>query len=221
MPFERDLTEIINDSQDALLESIRKVAVGFITAVNGQRVDVQLSVSTPLFSAIDGTVFEPPHVLGDVPLCALRGGGFMVWVPVKVGDPVLVLFTDISADNWRNSDGKTVTQPGWVGRHTADSAFAMPMIAPDTTPLTSADAGKLVIGKDGGSALIKIGDSIELGASATDAVAVAGLVKAELDKIVTAFGGLIAPSGGGPVTSAPLTAYTASPVASALVKLQP
>lgn len=215
MPFDRSLTEVLNDSQDALLDAIRKVAVGFVTAVNGQRVDVQLAVAAPLFSAIDGTVYEPPHALGDVPLCALRGGGFMVWLPIAVGDPVLVLFTDISADAWRTSDGQTVVNPGWVGRHTQDSAFAIPMIAPDSKTLASADPSKLVIGKDGGPAVIKIGSTIELGASATDTVALAEKVTTELNLISATLASLSGAAFGVPYHG------PSGPLGSSLVKISP
>jgi len=223
MPLERDLGEVCNHLQDAILEDIRKIAVGWVTAVKGQFVDVQLATSVPLFDESTGTTFESPLALGSIPFCSIKAGGFIVWVPPAVNDTVLVCFTDLSYDTWRQSNGNTVVNPNWTGRHTGDSAFAIPVCAPDTKPIASADAGKLVIGKDGSSALIKIsGSEIDLGNPASDAVALASKVATELANIATALTHIVVSvpiTGPAGVTAGTGTAtYTPGSVASTLVK---
>jgi hypothetical protein len=215
MPVERDLAEVQAATQDVLLEGIRKVAVGFITAVHGQFVDVQLVTNVPLFDETTGTTFEAAPALGGVPVCAIRGGGFLVWVPPSVNDSVLVIYTDLSYDSWRTSDGKTLVNPGWCGRHTADSPFAIPMVAPDAKQLGSgADSSKLVIGKDNSSAQIKIsGSDIELGNPAADFVALATKVNAQLQSIGVTLASIAGASFGTPYVYA-----TLGSVASSLVK---
>ena len=178
MPVDRELSEVLNGHQDAILEGIRKVAVGFVTAVNGQLVDVQLVTASPLFDEINGTTFEDAPTLGAVPWGTIAAGGFVVWVPPTVGDTCLVVFSDLSCDSWLTSDGNTKVTPGWVGRHTADSPFAIPMVRPTAKNFTTAaDSTKMVIGKDGSTAQIKIsGSEIDLGNPAIDAVALASKV---------------------------------------------
>ena len=218
MPYDRSLGEVVDAARDATLEGIRKCAVGVVTAVHGAFVDVQLTVNTPLIDEYETATFELAPVFGSVQLCTLRGGGFCVWVPVAVGDSVLVVFTDLSTDTWRAGDGSRAVNPGWVGRHTADSPFAIPMIAPDAKALASAGNSKMIVGVDGGTA-IAIGPSdIELGGN-SDAIALASKVATELTKIQTAMASLTVTTGpgtGGTVIAS--TPYVPGAVASAIVK---
>ena len=217
MPLPRELSEVQSATRDIVLEGVRKVAVGFVTKVNGQFVDVQLCTTNPLFDETKGTTFESPPILGNVPWCSTRGGGFIVWVPPLAGDSCLIIYTDISYDSWRQSDGKSQVNPGWCGRHTADSPFAIPMIAPDTRPITDAVPGTVVIGQDGGNGQIRISSTeIDLGFPATDAVALASRVMTELGKIKVALTTIVTtcPAGAGTGTAT----YLPAAVASTLVK---
>lgn len=219
MPLTRSPAEIFGVFRDVLKNDIRKIAVATVTAVNAtaQTVDVQLCTNNPLFDDAGNVFMEPAASIAGVPLGCLRGGGFMIWLPVAVGDSVLILFTDLSADTWRSGDGSP-QDPAWLGVHTADSAFALPMFAPDSRPLTSppTDATKIIIGQDGSAAQIRIGADIELGSPATDFVALASKVLTELTKIQATLA-TGANSGGPVVFSLP---YVPSSVASALVRSQ-
>jgi hypothetical protein len=232
MAYERTLAEVFGAHADVLKNAIRKCLPGTVTAVNpaAQTVDVQIAVNNLLIDDNGAVYSEPAPGIAGIPLGVMRGGGFFVWVPVSVGDSVLVLFTDLSTDTWRAGNGQPV-DPGFVGKHTMDSAFAIPCCAPDGMALVSPAAGKLIIGKDGSSAQIKISATdIELGASVTDSVALASLVNSAISTIVTAFNSHfhLAPSGGagGPTSTVALTippgTITPSPpsVASTLVKTQ-
>lgn len=223
MPLHRTLEEILGAFMDAMKNEIVKVRIATVTAVSNDRqtVDVQLATNNPLYDDAGNVFTEPAPSISDVPLAVLRGGGFMVWLPVAVGDSVLLLFSDLSIDTWRAGDG-TPQDPGFVGKHTLDSALALPMFGIDkkmfADPASAGGAGKIIIGKDQSSAQIRISATdIELGNNATDAVALASLVNGELQKIATAFS-TFAPGSGG--ASFP-DAYTSpSNVASATVKAQ-
>lgn len=182
-----------------------------------QTVDVQIAVNNPIHDDLGTTYTEPAASISDVPVGVIRGGGFFVWVPVAIGDSVLLIFSDLSCDVWREGDG-TPQDPGFVGKHTIDSAFAIPCVAPDAKffadPNSVGGNGKLIIGKDGSAAQIRLSATdIELGNNATDAVALASKVDNELQAIKTTLSSLAGASFGTPYNPS-------GSVASTLVKAQ-
>jgi hypothetical protein len=222
VPLPRSDAELFGAHKDVVKNSIKKVAVATVTKVHAaeQTVDVQLAVNNPIFDELGNVATEPAPSLSDVPLGVMRGGGFFVWLPVAIGDSVLVLFSDISTDVWREGDG-TAQDPGWVGKHTMDSPFAIPMVAPDAKMFAdiAAAAGKVIIGKDGSAAQIRLSATdIELGNNPTDAVALASLVKSEFASFALWVKTGVAPSGGGPVTYA--APAPTDDVGSTLIKAQ-
>lgn len=227
MPLERSDAEILAAFERGLMNDIRKCLPGTVTAVYASTgtVDVQLGVNNVQFTELNDVVEEDAPSLSQVPLGILRGGGFLVWVPVAVGDHVLVVFSDLSADTWRSSPDGSPQTPGYMGKHTLDSPWAFPMFAPDAKVLAAptADPHKVIIGKDGSTAQIRISDTdIELGTPSTDAVALASKVDAALSNILTVFNAHVHTSAtpGNPTTP-PVTPLTpAAPTGSALVKCQ-
>lgn len=159
MPLPRSMAEILGAHSDALKGDIRKVLPATITAVHPDRqtVDVQIAINNPVFDDLGNAYTEPAPSISDVPLGVMRGGGFLVWLPVAVGDSVLLVFSDLSTDNWRAGDG-TAQDPGWMGKHTFDSPFALPMVAPDAKFFSDPNAAptSLIIGQDGGASQIRI-----------------------------------------------------------------
>jgi len=191
MPLTRSLPEILGLYADAVRAGIRKCLPATVTAVypNRQTVDVQICVNLPLATDLGEIVTEPAPAISDVPLGIMRGGGFFVWLPVAVGDSVLVIFSDLSTDTWRSGEGQP-TDPGFVGVHSMDSAFAVPMIAYDSKFFADpANAPtKLLIGKDGSPAQIRLSATdIELGNAVTDAVGLASKIDSAVATIVSAF----------------------------------
>lgn len=147
----------------------------------------------------------------------------MVWVPVTVGDSVMLVFSDLSMDVWRASDGSKPVPPGWVGKHTADSPVAYPCVAPDSKALSSPSADKVIIGKDGGQAQIAISASaVELGASPTDFIALASLVDSNFNAVKAAFiaggAGAVPLDGGHAAMAAAAASFLPTPTGSTLVK---
>ncbi len=219
MPIHRSQAEIFRAHGDALKAEIRKCLPATVTAVDvaKQTVSVQIGVNGVLVDELGTAVSVPAPSMSGVPLGVIRGGGFLVWVPVKVGDYVLLIFSDLSCDTWSASSSGTPVDPGFVGQHTHDSPFAIPMVAPDAKALTSPSSNQLVIGEDASDAQIRIGaGQINLGRSASDFVALATKVLTELQKIQATL--LTGSNSGGPVVFG--TPYTASPVAATKVQAQ-
>ena len=229
MPHERTLSEVLLNFGDQLKNDMKKCCPATVTAVHpsttadyaGQTVDVQVATLNVVFDELGTAIQEPPISFANVPLGGLRGGGFLVWLPVTVGDSVLLIFSDLSADSWRAGDGSS-QPPGFVGKHTTDSPFALPMFAPDAKVFSSpgANPGNLIIGKDGSSQQIQIdGSHINLGGpTPADFVALASKVTANLNAIVTTLASLTVTTGAGAGgTVAAGTPYVPTSVASTLV----
>lgn len=183
---ERTLTECFLAHGDAVRDSMRKVLPAIVTATHGRTVDVQLAIKNPLLRD-DEVVFEDAPTICDVPWGTLAGGGFVVWVPPAVGNQCLLVFSDLSTDTWRDSDGSQPVAPGFIGKHTMDSPLAVPMFRPDAMAVQSAPANAVVIGQDGGSSQIAIsGSDIFVGQSATQALALAPFIDAFIKAFLTA-----------------------------------
>ena len=231
MPRGRTLVEVFGAHDDAVKDGIRTGMPGIVTEVTGQTCSVQLAMHNPLWRWENDLVpvtapieYEDPPVLTDVPITPLRAGGFVVWLPVTVGDCVWVAFSDLSTDTWRQSDGTQPVKPGFIGKHTHDSPYCFPFgTQPDSKALTTAaPAGSLVVGKDGTHAQIVIdGSTVSIGATPSGFVAMASLVATELNKIASALSSAVAPpgAGGGPITYG--AAYTSpGSVAATVAKAQ-
>ncbi len=229
MPIERSISEVLEAHGEAIRRDIRKCVPATVTAVSAalQTVDVQIAINDVLYTDMGDGVDMGAASLANVPLGCLRGGGFFLWVPVAVGDSVLLIFSDASADTWRAGDGSP-KPPGFAGLHTADSPFAIPMFAPDAkglgSPVTAAT--KMMLGRDVATEQIRISDTaIELGSPAVDAVALASKVDA-INTLLKAFAtamGAVPPAGPLAPLAAAITAATALntgivPTGSLLVK---
>lgn len=235
MPIPRTLPEILGAHADVLKSDIRKCIPATVTAVNAAKmtVDVQVAVNDVLFDPLGNAYSVAAPTIADVPLGVARGGKFFVWVPVSVGDSVLLIFSDLSADSWRLASSAPTegVDPVFLGRHTLDSAFAIPMFAPDSQAFAdpALDPTKIIIGRDGGPEIKVSTAGIELGAAGatppSDYVALASKVETELNAIATAMSalssavhGATSTTPGNPIGFTAPTAYSPGPVASSTVK---
>lgn len=242
MPVDRSLEDILLAQADTIHDELRVSLPGVITKVHvdKQTVDVQITVKNPLFDEHGNAIFEQLTSIADVPLAVTRGGGFLVWVPVAVGDSVMLVFSDLSMDTWRAGDGSRPVPPGWVGKHTADSAIAYPCVAPDSKSLSSPSADKVVIGKDSGPTQISISaaditataggvgsikvtaSDVQLGANPTDFAALASKVDANFMAVTSAlaagFAAAVPMDGGKAAFGAAMAAFIPAPTGSLIVK---
>lgn len=196
MGIPRSHAEILGDHTDHVLTTMKKCIPATVTAVYPAKmtVDVQVAVTTPHTDPVGNVYFEDAVSICDVPLGTMRGGKFFVWLPVAVGDSVLLLMSDVSTDTWRaspkTSTGPQPNDPFFVGKHTFDSCFAIPMFAPDAYVFSdpAGDPQKIIIGQDGGPEIKIDTGSIELrGASpAADHVALASKVDSAVATLTAA-----------------------------------
>jgi hypothetical protein len=241
MPLPRSPAEILGQQKDDIFTSMKKCIPATVTAVYPAKmtVDVQVAINTPHTDPIGQVFYEDAVSVCDVPLGTMRGGKFFVWLPVAVGDSVLLLMSDVSTDTWRaspkTSTGPQPNDPFFVGKHTFDSCFAIPMFAPDAYVFSdpAGDPGALIVGQDGGSEIkihsndvtIKVpgaptvtlsGSSLQVGGS-SDAAALASVV----DTILTAFKAWtpVATDGGAALKALLSSNVTASTSASAHLKV--
>jgi hypothetical protein len=155
-----------------------------------QSVDVQPSIEG-LLPTEEGTERYSPQIVQGVPVAFPQGGGYFMSFPLKPGDSVLLVFQDRSLDEWvQRSSG--VASPRSVRIHAASDAIAIPGVRPFVDPLSDADDEHMAMGRDGGAQVHIRPDRVDLGSrSATDWVALAGLVLSELQALQSALNGHI------------------------------
>lgn len=158
-------------------------------------------------------------ILPAVPHACLRGAGYFIHIPVRPGDTVTVYFSESDLNEWRRT--ADVADPGVSTRHGLSGAYFVPGIHALGHELGGDDIGTtgpetpphMTIGLEGGPIIRIKSSTIEAGG--VDALAKWAGLEAHLTAIQTALGGLVAPSGGGPVTNAPGTAYSKATVEAA------
>ncbi len=152
--------------------------------------DVQVGVMHPVYDDDNRRTYEDMGVLVGVPVMFPRAGGFVITLPLAAGDTGLLVFNSTGIGEWRAS-GQT-SQPADASRHSIGWPVFLPGLFPDASPMAAGDvtarSAGIVIGKDGASQQIRIGAStVDVGAGATDFIALASLVLARLTSIQSAF----------------------------------
>ena len=102
---------------------------------------------------IDGSIVALP-VISNVPVVHPRTLTAIIHLPVKVGDVVLLVFTERSVDRWKSSDGKSLVDPGDPRKHALSDAFAIPGGYPFSMALPVSDPDAVSIS----GAVIRLGD---------------------------------------------------------------
>jgi hypothetical protein len=141
-----------------------------------------------------------------------RGGGWSITFPLKKGDPVLVVFSQRSIDEWAASDGKTEVSPQEIDNHSSSDAFIIAGLFPeknadgkangDDLILSHIDGTELRLGKD--KKIHAVCDRLNIGAdNASTALAKASTtddrlsaLEAKYNEVVTvsaASGGFLPP----------------------------
>jgi hypothetical protein len=149
-----------------------------------QLASVKPSLKRPLRSE-DGEDVEAESlpVIPNVPVVQPSGGGYFVHFPLKKGDPVTLIISDRSLDRWKERGGEV--DPGFTHTHELTDALAFPGGRSKPDALTGTHADHLVIGhEDDASRRIVIdGSLIKLSENATNFVALANLVKSEIQAL--------------------------------------
>ena len=142
-----------------------------------QTVEVFPMVRRALTDTDGGTQNEDLPILPNVPVLFPRSANFSATWPISPGDFVLVIFCSSAIGTWRATG--QLSDPIDLRRHDLSHAVAIPGVAPDSATIpTAADAALFEVG---GSAT-----HVQVGAAATDFVAMNQKVLAELNSIATA-----------------------------------
>jgi hypothetical protein len=193
---------------------LRGVHTALPAIVNAYDPATQLATVTPTVEieiAPDDWDAIPP--LTEVPVLFPRGGGFYCHFPLAAGDHVLLVFAEQDPSAW--FDKGSAEPPALLRRH-GFYPFAIPGAFPRAGALAGLPAGAAAIGKAGGDSVSVNASGVFLGSpTATDFVALASRVDAELAKIKTHTHGVTAAEGAPTLVSPELTAnlipFTASP----------
>jgi len=144
------LDEVVKEAIDARLLGVHVAQPGRITAITAeQTVSVQLLLQT---RRLDATTAEDQPILQRVPVAMAMGQGFLIKLPIAVGDLGLVLFSDRSLDTFLASDGSQTADPADVRMHSVNDAVFLPGL-PTTSQNTTDGTTDLVLGAgQGGTA---------------------------------------------------------------------
>lgn len=210
----RSDAEMFRAAWETFLSDVHVSMPAEVQAYANQRADVLPLVKKPLRVDDGSTVYEELPVIPSVPVIWPQGGGYGLHMPLEKGDVVVLVFSDQSYAEWRQTG--QLSEPYDLRRHGIGYPFAFPGLLPDASPFATLANGGLRLGKDGAEEQVVIdGGLIKLGASATDFVALASLVQGELNNIKAALDNATTPSGA--VTYAG-HAYSPSNVAAAITK---
>lgn len=178
-----------------------------------QTATVNLAVNLPDVNGVPQSL--PP--IPDVPVKWQRGGGYFCTMPLVAGDAGLLVFSEADFSEWRASgEISDVVQERRHGLY----AYFLPGGGVDSNPIADAAADHMVCGKDGGPVIRIKTDGIELGAAATDFVALASKCDAEFTKVKHNIAQLASAPGiaGGPLVNA--APYVSASVAATKVKAE-
>ncbi len=157
-----DRSQLLNDVETANRIMLQGLQSGLWTAMPGIVTKVNLSaVTCEVQPAIQGTTEDEQGVvrnvnyplLVDVPIVFPSAGGFLLTLPIAVGDEVLVVFASRCIDAWWQSGG-SVNRPMEARMHDLSDGFALP--GPFSQPKTT---GLGAISSTGAQLRNKVGTS--------------------------------------------------------------
>jgi len=212
MPLDISLVQVLDDHYNGQIQDVHVAVPGQIVDWTSGTATIQPTVRKPLTSADGVLCFETLPQIKNVPCFIQASGGFICSMPYAEGDPVFLIFSEQSYAEWLSNG--TISSPKDIRRHGVGYPYAIPGPRPANKALSSIDATKMIVGKDGGEELITIGaGQLDLGRTGTQFVALANLVNQELANIQASIA-----AGCSTATGLPNTPYAAGGVAASLVK---
>ena len=161
MPLEPETAEIIGEAiQDSFIDvhtaipgSVQKYYADKRTA------DIRVEVKRVLLDENETYVTEELPQLVNVPVAFMRGGGYSITTPISEGDTGLIIFSEVSIDQWRSLGG--VASPGEIGRHTLTAGIFYPGLTADKDNPGAAPTDGLVMSREGGASIkVKSDDTV-------------------------------------------------------------
>lgn len=114
-----------------------------------RKVDVQPIIRKQM---ADGTLLDYPVILG-VPVEYPCSSSSLIYFPLNRGDSVLIVFSQVSTDNWLFSNTGKLVDPADNSRFNISDAFVIPGVSP--FPISRDQWDSQVLTKDSSSVIIK------------------------------------------------------------------
>lgn len=145
-----------------------------------QKVSVSIALKNHFIDEFDNDVLESFPVIPDVPVCFPGSGAFRIVFPIKKGDSIAVIFSEMSLDVWLSSGG--IVDPKDDRRNHLTDAIAIPGLRDFAHPIPSAPTDKMYLGND--DAFISIDDTaVRLNTMSGQLVALSNKVDSVIDTI--------------------------------------
>jgi hypothetical protein len=171
------IAEAVQFLLDARLEDTHTAIPGIITKYSGhgtRLATVQPTVRLPRTTGPDQDI--PP--IGGVPVVFPSSAAGTLFFPVRPGDGVLLVFSEVAIGKYLKSSGQDLSDAGTFSRHRLTDAIAIPGLFPaKAAPKfpSSADENSTVLVNDQGG-IVEIGDVLGLRNQVTD-------LRTELEKL--------------------------------------
>lgn len=217
-----ELVEVLRMALDSRLQEVHTALPGRIEtydAVN-QLANVKPLLKRTVQADTGEDIIEELPVITNVPVAFPRSAQFKLTFPIVPGDYVLLVFNERSIDQFIEKGDDT--DPVDFRMHQLADAVAYPGFYPKTRKLQQADTTDMVVGQDGGTAVIHFNPDGTISFTAkvaSDAMALASLVKAEIDALRSTIASVVAvPNDGGAAIIAACAGHTVGDVKSDLIK---
>jgi hypothetical protein len=189
------IDESINSFILGSLMSINTVMPGKIIKYSNGFCSVQ-PIFKSVFTDFEGTeIIKDKDIIENVPVLHGRGGGFIIDIPLKPDDLVMLLFSQRSIDNYLETDGKSTIDPLDSRIFDISDCFALPVGITKKNKPSAYSSGDLVIKTENGASEFHMtlsGDvNVKAGIvrlnslTADKALALATDVKSKLDGIAS------------------------------------
>jgi hypothetical protein len=160
-----ELAEVLREALEQRLSDLHTAMPGSVVKYNPatQEADVQPLLKRAYVNedGSEGTDLLP--VIQGVQVLFPRAGKFFITFPIQVGDPVFLVFSERSLDEWSASSGNVPLDPIDLRMHDISDAVAIPGLYPDTLPITDTVAAGMAMGKEKGVHIrITEGETVEI-----------------------------------------------------------
>lgn len=215
-----DAIQLLNDNEEAMRTVLDGRQVSIWTALPCIVENVNFTAMTceaqPTIQGViqdqNGTLtpIDLPLLL-DVPIVFPSAGGFILTLPLKAGDEVLVVFASRCIDAWWQSGGSK-NLPMEARMHDISDGFAIPGPRSQPNVLENISSTKAQLRNDAGTVFFGVGDKFSMTNATTDLKS----IMTDLESLLNTFMGVLAgfAGGGSPVTQASLQAPAATAVTS-------
>lgn len=189
---EPDLGEALDALMGGLQAEIHTCLPGIVQKYSGGKADVLPAFRRAYRDEDGGEVVVSYPVVTNVPVMTPRGGGAYVSIPLKKGDPVVLICSQRSMDRYLETDGSAPVDPADARMHHITDAWCYPG-GGTFRNAAPAHADDLVIGLEDGACEIHVapGGEVKIKASAvrlgdlaaSEALAIAATTDARLSAL--------------------------------------